>query len=165
MKADSICAVEHAWSKHHDLVKWHTWRIIKRYGGDFDELFSEALVLFTQAVQSYEPILGELPNWIGYSVWHGLLEIKRTEARRLNITGAVGSDLTGVHKQEGGLSSLWRDLSTEAQDLLGVLFDMDVSMYKNKSLAKCKWRQVMREDHGWDNQKISRCFREIEEAL
>ena len=161
--ADSLY-VEQCWEQHHNLVKWTTWKVIKRYGGDFDELFSEALVLFTDATLDYEPILGSLSNWIQFKVFHGLKEIKRTEARRLRIAGPMSGDLSAIYKHDSYSESLLRDLSEDARFVLAVFRSLDLSRFKNKSLAKIELRKALWEED-WDNDKVNECFREIEEAL
>lgn len=158
--------IEQVWEEHHNLVHWHVWRAVKRYGGEFDELLSEALVLFTDAVQKYEPICGSVQNWIGFCIWHGLQEIKRTEARRLRITGLMGNDLANVFSRDCPIECLEKDLSEESKDVLAVLFSLDeIESYRNKSLAKLTLREALKENKGWTNAQINRCFKEIEEAL
>lgn len=157
--------VEHAWSQHENLVRFHVWRIIKKYGGDFDELFSEALCLFVQAMEVYEPIAGTVQSWINFTIYKGLLEVKRTEARRLRITGPVSDDLSSVYCRQCFLEELYKDLSTDSQDVLSLLFALDVQKFKNKSLAKLTLRQTLKDEMNWTNERINECFKEIEDAL
>ena len=164
-ESDSLF-VEKMWLKHHNLVKWTTWKIVKKYGGDFDELFSEALVLFTVACQRYEPYVGTIQNWIGFSVYKGLLEIKRTEARRLNITGTMSDDLRFISSEPCPFEAIWTDLSDDSQSVLTLLFGLEgVRAFKNKSLAKLTLRTSLRTEKGWSNDKVNDCFREIEAAF
>lgn len=158
--------VSAAWKQHEDLVRWSTWRIIRRYGGDFDELFSEALVLFTSAAQSYDPKMGSFSNWITFRIYKGLQEIKRSEARRLRIAGPrVGLDHASNMEQKTGLmEELSKLLSSESLEVVNILFSLDDSQFKNKSLLKLFLRKTLRQ-LDFSNEKISECFSEIEAAL
>lgn len=164
MKASTSHSANDLWATHEKLVQWTCWRIIKRYGGDFDETFSEALVLYVEAVNSFEQSRGSLSNWISYKVFKGLQETKRVQARRLRITGPMENVPATISKQEGFLSGLLKNLSTESQDVLAILFDLDTDQFKNKSLAKLHLRcTLQRLGHSAD--RINACFSEIEAAL
>jgi hypothetical protein len=159
--------MENAWGMHEDIVRWMIWKIIRTYGGDYEELLSEAFVLFAKAVKTHNPNLSSVSTWIGYTVYHGLLEIKRTEARRLNITGPVSSlsDLRDIVNPKDSLSDLWKILSPDSQCVLNVLFGMrGLERFKNKSLAKLSLRKELLSNN-WSSEKVNRCFREIEAAV
>lgn len=164
VKASTSHPTNDLWHSHEKLVQWTCWRILRRYGGDFDELFSEALVLYVEAVNSFEESRGSMSNWITFKVFKGLQESKRVQARRLRITGPMESVPTSIGEQEGFLEGLWKNLSHESRDVLGILFDLDTDQFKNKSLAKLHLRcTLQRLGHSVDH--INACFAEIEAAL
>src|SRR3990167_6357578 len=66
-----------------------------RYGGDWNELVSEANEHYTRALTTYDPTRAKLTTHIGYRIWKGLLETARTKGRRANILKQVDSDLDG----------------------------------------------------------------------
>lgn len=154
------------WEQYEQLVRWVTWKVIKRYGGDYDELFSEALVAFTEATQSYDPNLGSLSNWIHIKCYKALQELRRTEARRNSITGPFVSldEIKTIYSSKSVFEDLWSILSDEAQTVLDLLFHLDCSQYKNKSFAKLSVRSTLMRK-GWHKEEINQCFKEIEQAL
>lgn len=151
------------WDAYKDLVKWTCWRIVRRYGGDYEECYSEALVHFVEAVQDYEPILGSLSNWISYKVYRGLQETKRTRARRLGYTGAWVEADESVPCRGDWFGSFCSLLSSEAQVAAKVLVELDVGFY-NKSIWKLEARRKLKK-LGYDNELVNKCFSEIEAAI
>lgn len=158
-----------AWVQYEDLVKWTVWKIVRKYGGDFEELYSEALVHFTEAVQCYEPYCGKLSNWISFRVYKGLQEIKRTQARRLRITGAVGrAEDNLVNAKRDFWSEINRAISVEAQQVLEVLLHVESrGKYngKNWSILKAATRSVLKKEHGYTNDLVNLCYSEIAQVL
>lgn len=153
------------WAQYEQLVRWTTWRIAKRYNYDFEELYSEALVLYTQAVQSFDECNGSASNWIRFRIYKGLQEVVRTRARRLNITGPISNELSRVADSEDSfIATLWKEVSTDAQQALGILFDLDVSKLLNQSKVKLRWRVALM-DLRWTPDRIESCFAEIDAAL
>lgn len=153
-----------AWGVHEELVKWTTWRIVKRYGGDFEECYSQAIVHFLEAIHLYQPCKGSLSNWIHYKVYKELQETKRTQARRLGYTGALlDTDKVPIVEKRSWLDGLVKLLSEEAKEALFVILTLDEDFH-NKSLYKLKARQLLREQ-GYKNKTITSCFKEIEAAL
>ena len=155
---------EQLWIEHEKLVHWIVWRVCKRYGSDYDELYSHALVLFSEAAHLYESRVGSFSNWLTFRTYKGLQEIVRTDARRLRITGPVKEANELIPNRRDWLGKLIGDLSEDSRIVLEILFDLDTSKYKNKSLCKLELRRILRAQ-GVGNQKISDCFREIEAAL
>lgn len=154
-----------SWKDHEELVKWTVWKIVKKYGGDFEETYSEALLLYVEAVQLYDESRGSsLSSWVGFRLYKELQETKRNTARRLGYTGAwLNIDKTSVTHKESWLDGLVKLLSVEAQEALFVILELN-NVYHNKSLFKLKARRKLREK-GYKNESITSCFEEIEAAL
>lgn len=157
------------WDDHKHLVYWTTWKAVKRYGGDFDELYSESLVLYEQAKRSYNPSLGSASNWICFQIFKGLQELKRNEARHKAITGQIeklGSRDVPNRKRVHLFDKIWSEASEETRTVLQVILGLDLGKgrFKNKSLAKLLIRQTLK-GIGYTNEQVDSCFREIEVAL
>jgi len=155
------------WAEHEPLLKSIVWRVSQKYSFyDSEELYSEALLAYAQALELYEPYFGSIEKWIHFRVWKTVLEIVRTRARRLNITGRIHSDPTQIYSKPNSLLSLVKDLSKDSQQALCLLFELDTSQRAlNKSLIKLKWRTSIKRRLGWENGKINSCFSEIEAAI
>jgi hypothetical protein len=160
----SLC--HSAWSKHEGLARTITWRVVREYGGDYEELFSESLVLFVQACKTWEKDKGSLSNWLAWKIYRGLQERKRTEARHKSITGPIadGELLGSLFHHDKNIDLIWKDLSDDSRLVLHILFGMDVK-FRNTSLVRMSLRLKVQKETGWGNHKVTNCFREIEAAL
>ncbi len=60
-----------------DLIRKICWNFKKVYGGNFDDLFSEANIIFIKAFDSYNDNKGKFSTWINTKVVYGLTETIR----------------------------------------------------------------------------------------
>src|SRR5437867_3962889 len=61
----------------------------RRYGGAFEDLYSEACELFVICYESFRPELGAFTTWCTWKVQKGLLEKTRRRAYRNKRLGRV----------------------------------------------------------------------------
>lgn len=163
--AHAATTVDKAWTSQEKLVKWITWKIIRRYGGEFEELYSEACLLFVQAVQDFDESKGvKLSTWTTIKVYRGLQDLIRVRAARRRLVGK-DQKLRDYEQNPSFISTLLKDLSNESKTIVMLLFDFDSERtFKNKSLFKALVRNVMK-DRGLSNEEVDHCFMEIEAAL
>jgi len=166
----------------------------KKYGGDFEELLSEANYLFLLVYDSYCESIGEFTTWLHFRIWKGLLDHlgKDIKLRKniiygdLDSTGDYGKDSQDINndfnqipqnkiqetcQQNHFMLNLKSYLSMESKDVIRLVLDMPndlliMSMKKGNSPrnVKSSLRQYLKE-RGWKKTEINDCFSEIKEAL
>lgn len=67
---------------HLAMARAYARRAARRFRLDPDDAESEALFALARSLPRYDPARGKLDVWLGYSVWHALLELGRARARR-----------------------------------------------------------------------------------
>jgi DNA-directed RNA polymerase specialized sigma24 family protein len=162
-------------------ILYHTViRFKRRYGGDLDDLVSEANEAFLRACYSWREEGGaSLKTWVRSKVWHALLKARRKQARRHRLLPTVGAAerlLAGLPQPRAfDLPGLLRELSEGAAEAarLAVEPPLDVLLAarrhgRGKRLHAGARRQAVREylaELGWSVRRINAAFREIREAL
>lgn len=72
---------EDAYRSVEPMVAGLCWKVVRKYGGDFDDWMGEASVLFMEAIQLYDSSRAEFTTWIyNYIYWH-LKDVIRCRSR------------------------------------------------------------------------------------
>ena len=143
------------------------WQIVhkyhRRFGGDLEELMSQAKESFMEAVHSWDPDRGAFTTHVYTRVYYGL----RSYARVLYKQGGFTTDrptvdpITVVARTSFDWHSFAKELSVEAREVAQVALDLS-SMgqpVKPEALAS------LLTEAGWAAAEILKCFRELREAL
>jgi hypothetical protein len=150
-------------------------KFIRRYGGEYDELFANANTLYMQARQNYASDRGtKFSTWLRYYVWKNLLEELRHNVSRNKRLPRVSVELTTCSVKapvEYDTEILLKRVSPEAAQVLRLILDAP-SEVREAIAAKGdqprNWRSMLRstlKDLGWTLDQIEDSFAEIWRAL
>lgn len=149
------------------LIYYLAGKFRRKYGGNFDDLYSHAEELFVHAYYTFDPTRCPFDKYVRKTIWWGLLEKKKVSARRLakhpeDSDPALRLDLTAQPKHFD-LRLMLTDLSDDAATVVKVLLDLP----KERSKARVRVSLVRRMLHeaGWAAKRILETFTEISEAL
>ncbi len=156
------------------------WEHIKSYGGDFEELKSQANVIFINAVNAYNSNRGtKLSTWITFKIKTGLLDNLRSESKNvLKIATKIDDVFVNTYSVADKMLPLMEfidEISVDACIALQVFFDIpkDTAL---KIRKRCKGKQnrfdrvqaALRNcvcnrlrQKGWTPQRMSRAFEEL----
>jgi len=133
------------------------------YGGEWQELLSEAGEHYVDADNSYESDRARYSTWVRFKVWHGLLETHRTKCRRQGILPQDFSlNLNSVHERERfDLDKFLAELSGDAATMISLVLESPKRYPRHKRMAVVEALLGM----GWGAERIVKTFLEIREAL
>jgi len=64
-----------------NLIYDIVWRFQKRYGGEFEELFGEANLIFIKVYETYKEAKAAFSTWLCFCIWKGLLDKLKIDRR------------------------------------------------------------------------------------
>ena len=147
----------------------------QQYGGDREELLSQAHYHFVLACHSWRPggYWKTLHGWIGYYVSRELRESVRTHARRSRLLSRKYMHLEGIPmRQSFDLHAMLKEVSDDARCILELVVGPHLNnLIDNKNskeplpwTKRCYLKRFLREA-GWTVRRISESFQEIAEVL
>ena len=163
-----------------NLLKYLSHRFIKRFGGDFDEVLSEANLGFVQAFQTFNPDKGaKFSTWVHLKVWRKLQEIYRSQKRLQNLEFTTnteelwqGANLKRLDTQN------WRicwdkiperikplDLSEDANTIIRLVLQSPKEFFGSGKKPKKLLRRTLTTKFGWSPARIFQSFLEIQNAI
>lgn len=156
----------------HEVIRRH--RI--KYGGDLDDLASDANALFLLAYESYDEARGSFDQWVRYFVGKQLLTQRVKEVMRNNrLSRVTDYDLNQYEEGGSSLAELLDELSEDAQTVVQLTLDpnADIRLSLLQRGARTKptphrlWTSVVEflKDCDWSPERIAESFREIRDAL
>ena len=134
-------------------------RFRKKYGGDWEELESEANYYYVLACKGWDEKKGKFSTHLTWKVWFGLLDMVRERARKSKrieqldfrkMATRIHFDVNQFHME------LSKDAVTVAK--------MAVGDFGNVDGRKWEITKVLL-DLGWSGKRIAKAFKEIGEAL
>lgn len=154
-------------------------RFMKRYGtyvGTFDDLKSEAYVVFCLVNQDYESDQGPtFAQYLRWKLWRHLIELVRTKTRKNNQHPREAFDerMPAPSKGDGFcMESFLRSLSVDARIMVTVALtepgDIRLAIAQRGRATPRNVRAAIREflsDIGWTASQITNTFNEIRRAL
>lgn len=161
-------SAEEVWNKVKGVVHSTVRAFQRRYGGEYEELLSEAHVHFMKAYDTYNPNPSQntgdyhIGGWVKYIVWNRLKDSLGTQLHRDWVLPRVENDFSGIAERNTfNLNQFLTEISQEAADVVKFALTNPYGSPYNKQLA------VMRllRDVGWAGQQILKAFNEIREAL
>jgi hypothetical protein len=159
------------------LIHHTVHSFVKRFGGDYDELRSDANTLFMEADESYTEDKGSYSNHIRYRVWMGLLEDMRKRIARQNRLPRKGVDLrlyvAPFARPQFDQAEVEKRLSEDARAVLRLVLDspidVEASLTQHGNIRTGgSWRRALREflrDVGWSMSRVTESFNELKENL
>lgn len=97
----------------------------QQYGGDIEEAFAEGCKLFMDVIRLWKPGRGKsFSGYLRQRVFGGLLDIKRTQARRLSRLPRVGDEVLDIvtdHRSSFDIEQTKREVSHDAKIVIRVV--------------------------------------------
>lgn len=149
----------------------HLYKIVgqhqRQYGGDREELLSQARYHFVLACHSWRPggYWRTLQGWIGYYVSRELREAIRTQARRSRLLPQKRMHLEEVPmRQSFALHAFMAELSEDAQAIVELVVGPHFPSKPSDEQKRNYLIRFLGEMH-WTAERIFESFQEIKEVL
>jgi len=156
------------WDLFEGLVIETTTQFRSKYGGDPDEIFSEAQELFLKACGEHEEARSPLPVWIRLRIWYGLKNYWNKERRRKNKC----RELKDVHAIREPRQFHTDGLDEHSMMMLNAVIQPDVNLEcficEQGKPTKRNIRRGLKEyfrEQGWTQRRITKSFRRIRKYL
>jgi hypothetical protein len=149
----------------------------KRYGGDLDELMSEAQEKFLLAHIDYDGAKGELSTYVYQKVKFGLVDLQRRNYRKLkgckikSLDEVKGECQVTSPKKDADLTILLTQIGEDCANIIYLIlfppcdFHDEMNNYKRAS----EWRNCITEylhfHMKWSLERIQMAFTELMEAV
>jgi len=155
-------------------------KAVTRYGGDFDDYFSEAKLAFLSATRSHRERGGNMDftTWLLRVVWFALKDVVKRKMRRHNsrpteaLSAEHAATLTDAQPVPGQFSEFLEDLSEDARLAVQLCLEMPEEIARiaaAKGDTDCNRRSTLRgylkDTLGWSSARVAECFGEIRDAL
>lgn len=148
----------------HGIIKACVAKFHRHFGGDPDDLLSEAQWCFIKAVQTWDPSKGTLKGRISHCVWWGLFEIWRRKVSRDMKLHRIDMDQTSLETLPcKDHADLWGKLQEAGDAATVAQLAVDA-----RSRTKPRKRRAVMEtltDLGWESDRIFRAATDLREAL
>lgn len=155
----------------------------KRFGGDFDELLSEANLAFMRAYKAYDLTRGEFTTLLVTSIRHGMMNVLRSRmkanSRKTVSLDAVGCNDTALAEQlademeppKFDLESFAKGLTKDAKTVIEILLDTPTDLESAFFWAggeERHWKSSIRQylqSLGWTAVRVKESFLELKVAM
>jgi hypothetical protein len=173
-------AAEWTYEDVRDLINSVCWNFKKQYGGDFDELKSEAHLYYQRAFILHKPKHGPFPQWVRFRIWKNLLDnarqIARTNARheRLPMCANEVQLRASYTPSDFDLAEFMEGLSKDARIVIRLTVNMPwadihrpalLSGGKPRNFRATIRRALLDLEGWWDRKRVAEAFNEIGDAL
>lgn len=149
---------------HQKILGSLTSRFLSLYGGDREEVSSEADFLFLQAAETYDPHKGAaFPTWVHWKVWSGLRNHHRAEMRQKERERIAGEARKAAQEAVDDFPDRLEGLSREALQV-AFLALQEAGETLSEKPTKGEIQEALRAA-GWKWKDIWGAFSELREAL
>ena len=175
----STLAISDTYDDVERLILSTCHRFQRRFGGDFDDLASEANFAFLRAYETFDESKGfEFSTYLVTVIWNRLTDLSYYEDRRKGIRGMSidceneeGNRYSGLIEDKSvakfAREEFYEHLSADAQMVARLTLDSpkeiaDIAMAKGNEDRN--WRSTIRNylyDLGWSAGRIAESFNEI----
>lgn len=137
-------------------------KFLRKYGGDFEELVSQANLYFMTAYNSFSSKKSNFTTWCYFIVWKGLLNERQKEIK----TNYIPCDTNG-YDEDGCFIDFIDELSEDSKIIVGLILDTPNDLkilIERKGGTLPKVKTVIREhlnELGWSMKRITESFSEI----
>jgi len=178
--ADVPADVNTAYGLVKNLVFDQVHRFHRRYGGEFDELVSQANTAFVRGHTEFvsgktnggspirQPYAAKIRLW----VWYSLFDAMRARIAKNDATESIGErDFELMQPEIFDFEEFTACLGDDATEVVRLLADMPrgiIAPAMRKGNTPRNYRSALREyltDRGWTAQRISEAFAEIKATL
>lgn len=145
-----------------------------RYGGDLQEIKSEAVEYFYTAYDSYDSSKrAKFTTWLYAKVWNGLLDSQKKMIWRQKLLGAPVELTDEIPREEStfDLSVFTENMTEDAKHVVNTVISCPdklkekIKKRDNGLAMRKRVREYLMEQEGWGRSRIAETFEEITEAL
>jgi len=131
-------------------------RFWQRYGGDLDELISEANEWFMVAYDSFDPERSSFSHWVSLIVYRGLQQTLKQTTKRASFLGER-IEYEPEARHDFNIKMLMIDLSDDAKLVMGLFLKTNIQTKSKLTKALTKL--------GWSKLRIQIAFDEITKLI
>lgn len=165
-------AIEQTFRDTEKLIYRTVWGVQKQFGGDFDELLSDAILHFLSACQTYRQDKGSFNNHLVINISLRLRSQLRCRRRSMKNQQTQDDDKISKALSPGrwSLEEFAEGLSNDARMLLRLLFRKTETELYLLGVAdnNCKIQTRVKKflyRNGWTRKRYREVFQEIREAI
>lgn len=148
-------------------------KFVRLYGGDYEELRSEASLLYVRSYHSHVYGMSTFAHWVRIKIWRGLQESMRSRLARNNRLPRVQMDLDahpGTTKESFDLSEFLHSrppMTDDARLVIKLVVRSTVDVSRPGLTPSAMRRAVRRHLRGigWDRDRVNSVFTEIHDLL
>jgi len=172
--ANPLDKTEETYRKYERLLDKIVWKLIRKYGGDFETLRADANLHYVRAVNGFDPSRSDKPTpYIAAFVYLELLDEIRREAIKKKRSGPVaGGEATTFARAPGDwIGKFLSTLSDDAEIVVKLCLDTPkeiISLAEDKGGCPRNYRSTTKEflsSAGWSYERIKATFDEVKRAL
>jgi len=157
-------------------VVWQVWMC---YGGDIDDLASEANLIFLNIIDEHDPDRGELSTWLAYKIKKELLSHIRIKSRHLLSCISIDDELietdSNLISRDFSVMDFVDEMSQDAHIILQLFLEIPRDVLSNlleetrridrvqahvRNRLKNRLRQM-----GWTTQRMKTAFEQIKNII
>ena len=150
-----------------------SWRYAKRYNMNEDELMSEALFALVNAIQTHRPEKATLSTWAYFCMSNSISTFCSREHKRQGIVqpdeGKVDDCRERIPAKTDWVHVLLSDLEDEAKELVHIILEGPAELVSELFHHKAAVSRDAVKEHlrgiGWSEEKLVRCWTEVQDAL
>lgn len=155
-----------------NLIRKEVWRIIGKYGGDFDDLMTEASAIYLVAYDSFGTSSGtKFTTWLVNNLRWGLIDKVRNRINHERRFSVIDDQQISKNYRDWKPSDLIDELHEDAKLVAKLVLDTPeeiMQVYMGKGGQPRNFRSTIRDyliEMGWTASRISESFAEIRQAL
>ncbi len=156
------------WLRSEKLVQDLAWKHCRKYGGDWNEVYSEAMFLFVTASLSHDGLSCKLSTWISLKVSRGLQDWRmreRGERRKLQRVPMPAD----VEERRTSFSLLdWIDeLTHDARSVVAAILESPDEVLWAADAPRVQLRTIrtLLLERGWTPEQVQGAFDEVRMSL
>lgn len=153
------------------LIYSTVWKVVRTYGGDFDELMSEANAAFLDAYRTFDGS-SAFTSWLRQRVWYSCVSFVRDRLdERSRYEPAEDVQIADRNRSSWSIQQMAEDLGEDALLVVKLVVETPTDLervYQAKGAQPRNLRSSIRQylaEAGWTAARIAESFNEVRRAL
>ena len=166
---------DEAYEQVKNLIYDTVWKFKRRYGGDFEELLSDANYHFIEAWNDYDPDYGtKLSTFVRNAIWFNLIDQLRRKAtrdRHIMVSSVTIENQGYTQTRNDPIGDLADELTEDAKTVLELVLNSPAEISAaiwTKGGQPRNFRSCIRtylQRLGWTAARVTESFDEIRQAI
>jgi RNA polymerase sigma factor (sigma-70 family) len=148
------------------LVRSTAWEFSRKYGMDFEELYSICNCAFVSAYLTYDGEKSKFTTWLRRLMWHDMCNHVRSEMR---LNRAKNDNYSGTQQKPNyDVIDLIDELDSDIKNIVQLISDAPKELLELSVLEPKKSKKHLREylqKIGWTKTRIKNAFHKIRELV